>query len=453
MTPAIINPPRVRGACPGALVPMEVADGLLVRLRIPGGRLTGPMTAAICDLAERHGNGLVDLSQRANLQLRGVRPETLSPLTDALRALGLVNGDPTAERVRNVLCSPTCGLDPACAPVRPLAVALDTALSNSPDLWTALPAKFSFVLNGGGQAPLADAVGDIRFDALPDTALFRVAVGGDQASATPLGVCAADVVVDTALALSRAYLRLSASRYRRLAALVAAEGAAGLAAHLSLAPLSVDASLPSLHLNQVLGAQAGWVGLAFPFGGLSVQRLAQIAHMTPVLRLTPWRALLLEGNFSGDPVDIFQPLGFILAPDDPRLALSACSGRGACDSGLTDARRDALALAQVAPRLLARGHIHVSACTKGCAHPAPALVTLTARDSQAGNPVYDIGLLAAAGGTAQWRGVTPARATSLVAALEAVYTDRRRQDEDPTAFVTRLGGPAELAAQVEAHAA
>ncbi|MEA1649016.1 precorrin-3B synthase [Nitrospirillum sp. BR 11164] len=446
MTAAAINPPRVRGACPGALVPMAVADGLLVRLRIPGGRLPGPTAASICGLAERHGNGLVDLSQRANLQIRGVTEASLPALTDALRDLGLVNGDPAAERIRNVLCSPTCGLDPACAPVRPLALALDAALADSPDLWASLPAKFSFVLNGGGQAPLADAVGDIRFDALPGTELFRVAVGGDQAGATPLGACAADAVVDTAVTLARAFLSHSAGRHRRLASLVAAEGAAGLAAHISPAPVPIDIGLPGLHLDQVLGAHARWTGLAFPFGGLGVEWLALIANKTPALRLTPWRALLLEGNGGDDPVDVFQPLGFILAPEDPRLALSACSGRGACDSGLTDARRDALALAQVAPRLLARGHIHVSACAKGCAHPAPALVTLTAREDQA----YDVGLLAAAGGATQWRGVTPARATSLVAALEAVYTHRMRVDEDPAAFITRLGGPAELAALVEA---
>ncbi|MEA1673520.1 precorrin-3B synthase [Nitrospirillum sp. BR 11163] len=440
---AAINPPRVRGACPGALVPMEVADGLLVRLRIPGGTLPATTARAVADLTRRHGNGLVDLSQRANLQIRGVTNALLGPLLDALRDLGLVNGDPAAERVRNVLCSPTCGLDPECAPVRPLARALDEALANRPDLWT-LPAKFSVVLNGGGRAPLADAVGDIRFDALPGTTLFRVAVGGDQDDAATLGACRADAVAETALTLGRAFLDLSAGRHKRLATLVAAEGTAGLARRVPLAPLPTDIALPGSAPHRLLGRQPAWTGVAFPFGGLHADTLATLAHLTPTLRLTPWRALLLEGD--GVDADAIHALGGVLAPDDPRLALSACSGRGACDSGLTDARGDALALAQVAPRLLAGGHIHVSACAKGCAHPAPALVILTARGDQA----YDVGLLAPAGGAAQWRGVTPARATSLVAALEAVYTHRMRADEDPAALITRLGGPAAVAALVEA---
>lgn len=422
---------------------MPVADGLLVRLRVPGGTLTGPMAAAIADLADRHGNGLVDLSQRANLQIRGVRETSLSALTDALRELGLVNGDPAAERVRNVLCSPTCGLDPACTPVRSLARALDAALADSPDLWSTLPAKFSFTLNGGGQAPLADAVGDIRFDALSGSDLFRVAVGGDQVSASPLGICAAHAVVDTALALARAYVDLSAGRYHRLGALVAAEGTRKLATSVPLAPPPADNVLPDLQLNRVLGAHASWTGVAFPFGGLRAEMLALLAHMAPALRLTPWRALLLEGTAANDPVEIFQPLGFILAADDPRLALSACSGRGACDSGLTDARGDALALAAVAPRLLAHGHIHVSACAKGCAHPAASPITLTARPDG-----YDLGLLTPAGGTMQWTRLDKRTVTSLVAALEAVYTGRARPGEDPASFITRLGGPEPVAALI-----
>ncbi|MBB6253802.1 precorrin-3B synthase [Nitrospirillum iridis] len=442
MMTTVPNPPRVRGACPGALVPMAVADGLLVRLRLPGHTLPAAQALAVAELARRHGNGLVDLSQRANLQIRGVTEAALPALTDALRDLGLVNGDPEAERVRNVLCSPTCGLDPACAPVRPLALALDAALASSPDLWT-LPAKFGFVLNGGGQAPLADAVGDIRFDALPETGLFRVAVGGDQGDAEGLGSCAPGAVVDTALALARAFRVLSAGRHKRMAALVAAGGTAALSARVPLPPLPTDISFPGPAPHRLLGRRDGWLGVAFPFGGLHADTLTALGALAPALRLTPWRALLLEGH-AVDAAAV-RSLGGVLAPEDPRLALSACSGRGACDSGLCDARGDALALAAVAPRLLAQGHLHVSACAKGCAHPAPTPVTLTAQGDG-----YDLGLLAPAGGDAQWREVTPVHATSLVAALEAVYTGQRRPGEDLAAFITRLGGPASLVPLVEA---
>ena len=75
--------PEIRGWCPGALRPMPSGDGWLVRIRPPGGVLTPAQAAGIARAARAHGNGVLDLSQRANLQLRGVRPEAHAALIDA----------------------------------------------------------------------------------------------------------------------------------------------------------------------------------------------------------------------------------------------------------------------------------------------------------------------------------------------------------------------------------
>lgn len=420
-----VSRPRRRGACPGILAPMAVADGLLVRIRLPTATLDAAPAAAVADLARRHGNGRIDLSQRGNLQIRGVRPDSLRPLTDGLRALGLVGDAVAAEAVRNVLCSPTCGLDPACLPVRPLAAALDAALAATPALW-GLPAKFSFLINGGGRAPLDTSVADIRFDALPGGTLFRVAVGGDRLTAAPLGCCLPDAVVATALALAGAFLALAEDRYRRMAALVAADGVEPLRRRVPLPPLSpppagaaaAAADAPPL-LSVLLGNQTGWLGVAFPFGGLDAPTLARMAALDRPLRFTPWRALLLAGRPDPDHAAMLARLGGILAADDPRLSLSACSGRGACDCGLSDARGDALALAARFPALLRTRHLHVSACVKGCAHPGPAALTLTARSDGGGDALYDLAVDSAAGEPTPWRGLTLAQATRLLAALDA----------------------------------
>ena len=63
---------EIKGWCPGALRPMQSGDGLVVRIRPPMGRLTPQQAQAIAKAAETHGNGIIDLSARANLQLRGV---------------------------------------------------------------------------------------------------------------------------------------------------------------------------------------------------------------------------------------------------------------------------------------------------------------------------------------------------------------------------------------------
>src|ERR1700736_3433744 len=120
-----VNAPAREGWCPGALRPMETGDGLLVRLRLTGGILTTKNAHAIAACAIRHGNGLIDLSSRANLQLRGVSAETLPDLTSELADLNLLDPSADAEAVRNVVASPLAGLDPsAVLDVRPIVHAL-----------------------------------------------------------------------------------------------------------------------------------------------------------------------------------------------------------------------------------------------------------------------------------------------------------------------------------------
>src|SRR5437773_11850670 len=101
----IVNAPARKGWCPGALRPMETGDDLLVRLRLPGGVLSTKNAHAIAACAIRYGSGLIDLSSRANLQLRGVTSETLQDLTSELQDLGILDATPESEAVRNVVAS------------------------------------------------------------------------------------------------------------------------------------------------------------------------------------------------------------------------------------------------------------------------------------------------------------------------------------------------------------
>ncbi|HRO16362.1 MAG TPA: precorrin-3B synthase, partial [Paracoccus sp. (in: a-proteobacteria)] len=85
---------------------MQSGDGLVVRVRPPGGRLTQAQAAGIAGLARAHGSGLIDLSARANVQLRGVRGDSHAPLIEDLRALGLVDDSIAVETRRNIVVTP-----------------------------------------------------------------------------------------------------------------------------------------------------------------------------------------------------------------------------------------------------------------------------------------------------------------------------------------------------------
>lgn len=140
-----------RDRCPGVLRPWPADDGLLVRLRLIGGRVPSAALRALAGVASAHGDGRVYVTVRANLQVRGLPglPDgSLDPVVlDAITATGLVPS-PGHDLVRNVLVSPQTGLAGGRADLRPVAAELDTLLLASQPL-AGLPGRFLFVLDDG----------------------------------------------------------------------------------------------------------------------------------------------------------------------------------------------------------------------------------------------------------------------------------------------------------------
>jgi precorrin-3B synthase len=391
-----------RGWCPGALRPMETGDGLLVRLRLTGGAISAAPARAVAEGARRFGSGLLDLSARGNLQLRGVTDATLPALTERLAELGLLDADPAGEAVRNVVASPLAGLDPtALLDVRPLLRALETRLVRDTALH-ALPGKFGFVLDDGGVLPLGSIEADIRFAAMPGPQgpLFCVRVGGDGAGLL-LGAVQPERLVETAAALARMFLAWrgeGADAPRRMAGLVQRLGGSVMQAAANLPGLPARSRAPAgAHAPAVAGwwsaGALGVLGVGAPFGRWSADDIDLLAGLaedfgTGDLRLTPWRTILLPGVAGSAAGPLEERLGgrFILAADDPRAAVAACPGRPACGNATTPVPQDALRWASLARRLAPEGiGLHVSGCPKGCAHPGPLPVTLVAREGR-----YDI---------------------------------------------------------------
>ncbi len=95
-----------RGWCPGVHEPMASGDGLLIRVKPFGGRLSAKALVAIAEVAGGCGNGIVELTSRGNLQLRGLTPDSAAVAASALVAAGLADADPVRERRRNVIAVP-----------------------------------------------------------------------------------------------------------------------------------------------------------------------------------------------------------------------------------------------------------------------------------------------------------------------------------------------------------
>ena len=341
----------IRGWCPGAHRPMMSGDGLVVRIRPFRAHLDTGEVRRLCALADRFGTGTLELTSRANLQIRGVALADHGALLDALDRAGLIDSDPEIERRRNILMTPdwTAG---------DLSDRLHGALLRQLPLLPALPAKMGIAIDTGAAAQLRQGSADMRFERTPDGQLLLRADGAARGRR---------IDEDTAMAA--------------LAALVdwfVATGGADsgrMARHLARVPLPEDwqqaAPRPDHHAPEI-GPQPGGQILGVPFGLIRAGDLAALMTLGGAsgLRLMTGRRLWLRDGAVRD-----AP-GVVTRPGDPLMTVDACPGKPACPRATVETRALAARLA-VLPRA---GRLHVSGCAKGCARPGPAAVTLTGRD-------------------------------------------------------------------------
>lgn len=341
----------VKGWCPDAWRPMAAGDGLLLRVKPRLGRLTRTQLLGLCDVARAFGNGLMDMTRRANFQLRGVSPASWPALLDRLVELGLVDGDATAEKRCNVLVAPDwrAGDD-----THRIVAELLGRLDELPDL----PGKVGFAIDAGPAPALSDAAGDFRIERGEGGGLILRADGRPLGSPVAVGREA-----EALIALARWFAESGGTAAGRMARHKARlpDWAVG-----KLAPLPpVAAIAPGPH----------WLGVAFglAFGRVEAETLTRLVDDGAVsaVRLTPWRVLLTEGT------PVMGASELLTDPADPLLCVDACPGAPYCPQATVEVRDLAKRLAPHA-----QGRLHVSGCAKHCAVTRPAACTITGRDGR-----------------------------------------------------------------------
>lgn len=275
-----------RDQCPGVLRPWPARDGLLVRLRLIGGRLSAGSLRALSAVADEYGDGRIHVTTRANLQVRGL-PGSDGRLSDtalaAVETTGLLPSR-THELVRNVMVSPQTGLAGGRADLRDTATQLDARLRGSAELAT-LPGRFLFVLDDG-RGDLVDRGCDLGLVALDHrTAQLRI------------GAAWGDVVP---LAEAPEHVAGLATRFARVrgAGPDAPWHVTELARPLADTRAPVD-DLPTATPPLTFGAVPGGVHVPVPTEGLSspaVGRHTSGLTDTDELIVTPWRGLLIPGD-------------------------------------------------------------------------------------------------------------------------------------------------------------
>jgi len=364
---------------------MESGDGLLVRVRAGVRPLTSAMLVALAALARTHGNGQLEVTRRANLQLRGVTPTSLGPLQEALVALGVSDAEPAREQRRAlVLADPLGGLVAGCPDVAPLAASVEEALAATP--LPRLPAKLGVVVSAGSSA-LAAVTADVHIEPCltdGDVAYVRLAVSGT--SARMLGACRVSDVPRIVTRLIETFATLRRDEERSVAAFIAMRGIAPLRASVEGLLSAAEPGPRRVGRPVPIGfGDGGWLSLAAPFGSGTADVFESVAALAARfgqgrVLLSPTRAIVVPGV---DPearaavLDAARSAGLSTDPDDPLLRVVACPGAPACRSAEGDTRALARALAPLLAAPASRSlRVHVSGCGKGCASSAAADLTL-----------------------------------------------------------------------------
>lgn len=328
----------------------EAADGLLARVRLPGGLLSAPQLTLLADASREIGDGRLELTSRGNVQVRGMDAAGAERLGERLSGAGLL---PSAEheRARNIVASPLAGIDRV-GDLTGIVRALDAALVDAAPL-ASLSGRFLFAIDDGR--------GDVA--ALrPD--LLAVVPSGGAFGAWVEGVrCRADEVPQL---LVRAASMFVAERDRVGADAWHVDDLPGVRTAIRADLGSLDPARPGPVRGDAprLGAvrrQDGGAALVLAplLGRLTGDQSYWLAARSSEVRMTPWRSVVVPSAPSDDP----GAVGLLTDPSSRWAKVSACAGRPRCASALADVQADARA--DVVARWAGR-RVHWSGCERRC---------------------------------------------------------------------------------------
>jgi precorrin-3B synthase len=367
---------------------MATGDGLLARI-VPSGRTIGfDAFAGLCAAARSYGNGIVEITSRGSIQVRGLSAASAPAFAAAVDVLDIDCGDAIP-----VLIHPLNSLDlDEKLDVGALADALRRDLAAAKFV-SRLSAKVSVIVDGGGALHLDELGADIRLHAVdaPDGPYFHVALGGSGATAIPLGAVAAAQAAECVMRLLG--ILADTAPQARVRDVLRSRGVAVFKS----AVADLVTTMPRLEIvrpAQPIGVhdlREGCVAVGFglPFGHSDVEVLGALVAAArraaaSGLRTAPGRVLLVLGLTPSAAHDLgaqARSFGFIDDPNDPRCRVIACAGAPVCASGQIPARSLAAAVAAAARgRLAGQELIHVSGCAKGCAHPSDAAIAVFGRE-------------------------------------------------------------------------
>ena len=378
-------------------------EAFMARLRIPGGLLRTFQLRELAGVAKDLTSGYVQITTRANLQIRLIQPKDAPEVLRRIQSVGLHTRGAGADNIRNLTANPTSGIDPMeVIDVMPFCVEMGQIIINDRSFYD-LPRKFNIAYDGGGLIGTVEDTNDIGCKAVRvgDDILFRIALGGatgHKAFARDLGVMVKPAELNKVVAaIVRVYIANGNRTDRKKARLkhllekwtleqYLEETEKTLEYQLQRAPLDPAAihypgqELPHSHVGVYPQKQTGlnYVGVALQVGHLTPKQMIRIAEIADLygsgeIRLTVWQNFIIPNVPDAFVETVKKALvkaGMHWQQSNLRSGLIACTGNAYCKFAQTNTKGHALALADYLDKRFTLDlpvNIHFTGCPNSCA--------------------------------------------------------------------------------------
>ncbi len=474
-------------------------EAYMARLRIPGGQLYSFQLRELANIADQLTSGYVQITTRANLQMRLILPKDTVEFVRRIQSIGLHTRGAGADNIRNLTCDPAAGVDPdELIDTLPLTHALGQLILNHREFYD-LPRKFNIAFHGGGKIPTVEDTNDIGFkavkvvakpegsvgnrlitDQIAEGVYFRVALGGatgHKAFARDLGVLVKpDEVLKVTAALLRVYIANGNRGDRKKARLkhlletwtleqYLAETEKLLGYQLLRVPAGavVEAPNPKLevphpHVGVYPQKQAGlnWIGATVPVGQLTAKQMRRLAEIADLygggeIRLTVWQNFVLPNvrdAFVETARKALLKLGFEARQSNLKSGFIACTGNSYCKFAGADTKGHALDLMKWLDSRVTLDqpiNVHITGCPNSCAqHYMGDLGLLGAKVKVGGESVEGYHIFVGGGfggkqavGRQLFTGVSVAELKPMMEKILKGYLQHRVLGESFLSFTTR----------------